>query len=246
VRFAIFGALPQELKWVIKELGAVRGGSRNPYHIYYASYNAIEIAVVITSVGGANALSALESIFMEFHPDAVLSTGYGGALYPEALEGELVWASDYLSFSDKGDIISINDQAEGDMLAKLTPFVPIKKGTVVTVNDMIEKKDIIGRLPAGVVNPVCDMETFPLAQYCRENGIRFFSIRAISDLANQDIPTEVAGIVDTAGHPNIGRAIKVVLLKPKLLPLLIRLARSSRRASKNLWPAVRTLIGQLR
>jgi adenosylhomocysteine nucleosidase len=238
--------MPPELKWVIKELGAVRGGSRNRYHVYYASYNAIEIAVVITSVGGANALSALESIFMEFHPDAVLSTGYGGALYPGAEEGELVWAFDCLTFSEKGDMISISNQSEGEMYTKLAASVTMKKGTVFTVGSLTEKKDIIRRLPAGAVNPVCDMETFPLAQYCQDNGIRFFSVRAISDLANQNIPLEVADIVDTAGHPNIGRAIKVVLLNPRLLPLLVRLARSSRKASENLWPAVRALIGQLR
>jgi adenosylhomocysteine nucleosidase len=246
LRLAIFGALPQELKWVIKELGAVRGGSRNPYHVYYASYSAIEIAVVITSMGGSNALAALESIFVEFHPDAVLSTGYGGALYPGAEEGELVWASDYLAFSEKGEVNSINNESESDMYAKVTASVPMKKGIVVTVGSMTEKKDIISRLPAGVTNPVCDMETYPLAQYCRNNGIRFFSVRAISDLANQNIPPEVADIVDRAGHPDIGRAIKVILLRPRLLPLLIRLARSSRKASENIWPVVRALIGQLR
>jgi|WetSurMetagenome_2_1015567.scaffolds.fasta_scaffold00013_108 adenosylhomocysteine nucleosidase len=246
MRLAIFGALPSELKWVIKELGAIRGGSRNKYHVYYASCNSIEISVVITSVGGVNALAALESIFMEFQPDAVLSTGYGGALYKGAEEGELVWASDYVLLPEKGDAVSLQNGNACDMFAKLSQSVRMKKGTVVTVGRITGKKDVIGRLSAGIQNPVCDMETFMLAEFCLEKDIRFFSLRAISDLANQDIPLEVANIVNTAGVPDIGRAIKVVLRRPWLLFLLIRLASSSRKASENLWPAVRALIGQLR
>jgi len=246
MRLAIFGALSQELKWVIKELGAIRGGSRNNYHVYYSSYNAVEIAVVITSVGGANALAALESIFLEFHPDACLSTGYGGALYQGASEGELVWASDYVSLPEKREAIFLENSNDADMFGKVSVSVQMKKGTIVTVDKVTEKKEILGRLPAGIQNPVCDMETFAVAEYCREKGIRFFSLRAISDLANQDIPPEVADIVDRAGAPNIRRAIKVVLFKPWLLPLMLRLASSSLKASENLWPAVRALISQLR
>lgn len=246
MRLAIFGALPQELKWVIKELGAIRGGSRNNYHVYYSSFNEIEIAVVITSVGGANALAALESIFLEFHPDACLSTGYGGALYQGAEEGELIWANDYAALGEKGDAVFLENRPDADMFEKLSDSVKMKKGTIITVDKIAEKKDILKRLPAGLQNPVCDMETFLLAKYCLEKGIRFFSLRAISDLANQDIPPEVADIVDSSGEPNIKRAIKTCLLRPWLLPLMIRLASSSRKASENLWPAVRALIGLLR
>jgi nucleoside phosphorylase len=246
MRLAIFGALPQELKWVIKELGAVRGGSRNLYHVYYASYNEIEIAVVVSSVGGDNALAAAESIYLEFQPDACLSTGYGGALYPGASEGELVWATDYMSLPASGEALVLNNGGEEHMFPRVSASVSMKKGTIVTVERVTEKKDLIARLPQGIQNPVCDMETYMLARFCLEKGIRFFAMRAISDLANQDIPAEVADIVNRAGEPDIRRAVKVVFLRPWLIPLLIRLASSSRRASENLWPAVRELIGRLR
>jgi adenosylhomocysteine nucleosidase len=246
VRFAIFAALPQELELIIKDLDAVKGGSRNSYQVYYTSNTSIEVALIITSVGSANALAALQSIYMEFSPDIVLSTGYGGALYAGAEAGELIWSSDVISLSESGQPVFLNIPREDANFEKLAASVDIKKGTVITVSNLTEKKDILNRLPDGIHNPVCDMETFAMAKYCLEKGIRFFSLRAISDLADENIPQEIADIVDTSGKPNIYQAVRLILRRPALLALLFRLGKNSRRASQNLRLAVTTLIKEFR
>lgn len=246
MRLAIFAALPQELELIIKDLDAVKGGSRNSYQVYYTSNKTIEIALIITSMGSANALAALQSIYMEFSPDVVLSAGYGGALYVGAAAGELVWSSRFIALSESGQPVFLNSPTEDAIFEKLSASVHIKKGTVITIGNLTGKKDMLGRLPEGIQNPVCDMETFVMAKYCLEKGIRFFSLRAISDLADEDIPQEIADIVDTSGKPNVSHAVRLLLRQPALLPLLVRLGQNSRRASQNLRLAVTTLIKEFR
>ncbi len=246
MRFAIFAALPQELELIIQDLDALKGGSRNSYEVYYTSNKSVEIALVITSVGSANALAALQSIYMEFSPDIVLSTGYGGALYMGAAAGDLVWSSQVIYLSESGASVLLNVPAEDAFFEKISSSVPVTKGTIVTIDEITPKKDILCRLPDGIQNPVCDMETFALAKYCLEKGIRFFALRAISDLADEDIPGEIAHIMDTSGRPDIWRAVRLILRKPSLLTLLVRLGLNSRKASQNLRLAVTTLIKEFR
>jgi|WetSurMetagenome_2_1015567.scaffolds.fasta_scaffold00121_19 adenosylhomocysteine nucleosidase len=246
MRFAIFAALPQELEMIIKDFDADKGGSRNSYQVYYTSSHSIEIALVVTSMGSANALAALESICMEFSPDVVVSAGYGGALYMGAAAGELLWSSGFISFSADGRPVFLNIPAEDAVFERIAASVPIKKGTVITIDKLTVKKNMLGRLPEGIQNPVCDMETFVMAKYCLEKKMRFFSIRAVSDLVDDDIPQEIADLIDTSGKPDIQHAIRLILHQPALLPLFIRLGQNSHKASHNLRLAVTALIREFR
>jgi adenosylhomocysteine nucleosidase len=246
MRFAIFAALPLELDLIIQDLDAVKGGSRNSYQVYYTSNKSAEIALVITSMGSANALAAIKSIYMEFSPDIVLCTGFGGALYSGAAAGDLIWSSTVVSLPGSGKPVHLNIPPEDAIFERISASFPVKKGAVVTIDSLSSKKDLLWRLPEGLQNPVCDMETFALARYCIEKGIRFLSLRAISDTVDQDIPRDIADIVDSSGRPNILRAFGLILRKPSLMPLLVRLGMNSRKASQNLRLAVTTLVREFR
>jgi adenosylhomocysteine nucleosidase len=121
----------------------------------------------------------------------------------------------------------------------------IRRGAIVSLPCLTQKKEILNKLPADVSNPVCDMETYAIASLCAEKGIRFFAIRGITDLAYQDITSDIAGIVDESGRTDIIQAIKTVLKKPQIIPSLICLGIYSSRASGNLRTATIALLDAL-
>ncbi len=242
MRLAILAAFPQELKKIIKNLSAAKDARRCHFEIYRATHLSTEIILVTTGIGTANAEAALRYIHDEFGPEFIMSIGYGGALYDGAAIGDLIWGSKFILMPEltvdgagnasKSDHLEIlgNEKA----FSKLINTVSIRKGDIITLRSLMKKSEIKRALPGELLNPVCDMETFPLAHFCLETGLRFAAIRSITDLQNEDIPPELHGMSDDSGKYSLLCAIRTLISKPMLLPRVIRLAKNSNNASQNL------------
>jgi adenosylhomocysteine nucleosidase len=245
VRIAILAALPQEVERLKKDFKAVKRRFKHIYDVYFGTYNSLEVLLVITAMGPANARAALDMTCRDYHPDVVVSMGYGGALYEGAEAGELVWASEFVSCLDSGETVYIKQSADDSLISGLAGAVKMKKGTIITVSDIVSKDYLVGQIPSGLPNPVCDMETFGIARHCIEKGIRFFAIRAITDLRYDDIPSALSHISDGTGTVSVLRVLRLVVMKPWLLPVIIYLGINSMKASQNLRIAVKALLGAL-
>ena len=242
MRLAILAAFPQELRKITKNLNAAKDARRCQFNIYRATHLSTEIILVTTGIGAANAEAALRHIHGEFGPEFILSIGYGGALHEGAAIGDLVWGSKFILMPELIDEETGNTsnsehlEISGNekIFSKLMNTISIREGDIVTLRSLMKKSDIMRVLPGELRNPVCDMETFPLALFCLETGLRFAAIRSITDLQSEDIPPELSGISDNSGKYSLFCALRTLISKPKLLPSVVRLARNSKKASQNL------------
>jgi adenosylhomocysteine nucleosidase len=245
MKVAVFAALTQELKPLVRRLKAVRGVGSHCYKIYLAADSSNQIILVMTGMGIANASDAVHHVCSEYKPDVAVSIGYGGALYAGARGGEIVMGLGGMSINASGSLAGHKIYRTPDVLDKMNISLPIKLGTIVTLPGLIKKSEIIAKLPANVQNPVCDMETYAYADYCEDIGIRFFAIRGITDLGNQDITQDIAGIMDEFGKVDVIKAIITILKSPRVFPSVIRLGIYSRRASRNLRTVTMSLLEAL-
>ncbi len=240
MRIAIFSAFPQELKQTVRNLRDVKKFKKNPFTLLFSRYSSNEIILAQTGMGTGNAEAALKYILEKHPPDIIASIGFGGALYPGAVIGELVRASKVLLIS--GNAVDVLELPNVEIFSKIHDRIAMRKGSIVTLEQWMNKSEIKKVLPQELLFPVCDTETYPLAKLSIQRGLPFLAVRSITDRTDEDIPTGLLGVTDGSGDYRLSRAVKVLLRNPNLIPAGIRLGINSRRASKNLWRAVRSLI----
>ncbi len=110
----------------------------------------------------------------------------------------------------------------------------LRTGRLLTVNHIVrtaaEKAELRQQFGADLI----DMETTAPARVCAERGVRFLSIRAISDEANVDLPPEVLSILGPSGGYRIGAAVGAIWKRPSSLKDLLKLREHALEASERL------------
>ena len=245
MRLAIFGALPRELKYVIRDLGATKSSEGWPFPVHTVATGRHNITVVQTGMGMRRAVAALHAVLDKKRPGLVVSIGFCGALYEQAVAGDLVRASQFLfltptmdqkmSFSSLGTTGHGPDVPEIEQtMEKLSGTITMRKGAIITFERQMKKRVLAKQIPAGLEFPVCDMETFGIAGLSRERNIPFLAFRAVSDTLDVEVPPELVGVVDEKGEPRLGRLFSAVTTNPALVTDVLRLRRDSETAARNL------------
>ena len=145
--------------------------------------------------------------------DRVVSIGFCGALDPALRIGDIVVSGEFpkglgASFVQDG-VVSVDHVA-------------------VTVQ---EKSDLRASTKAAVV----EMESAPVAEKARAWNLPFACVRAVSDLADEDLPLDFNRYRDADGRFNRVRIALAALVRPfTALPGLVRLDRNCRRAAERL------------
>jgi nucleoside phosphorylase len=93
MKIAVTGALPHELKALLKHVKSQRRLPTHAFRITQATYLSHDIVVVKTGIGTRNAKEALKWVLGAFNPDFILSIGFGGALYENASICDLIVAT---------------------------------------------------------------------------------------------------------------------------------------------------------
>ena len=75
-----------------------------------------------------------------------------------------------------------------------------------------------------------DMETDVARAFAASCGAAFLAMRGISDSAEEELDPKLLTLVDADGKPRVGRAIKMLCLRPWKLAGMLRLVRGSERA----------------
>ncbi len=98
---------------------------------------------------------------------------------------------------------------------------PIRTGRLLTVDHIIrtaaEKAELRRRYDADLV----DMETAAVAALCSERGVRFLSIRVISDEAGIDLPPEIVSLMTRSGSYRVGAALRAIWNRPSSIKDLL-------------------------
>lgn len=75
-----------------------------------------------------------------------------------------------------------------------------------------------------------DMETAAVAGVCERRGVKWSTVRSISDLVGVT-PGDVIGLANPDGSPNVGASIRYVVTRPWRIPRLARLGFDAKNAA---------------
>jgi nucleoside phosphorylase len=159
--------------------------------------------------------------------DAVISSGLSGALKRAYRVGQIVVPK---------RVGTLRDAAGLSTDANLADFAERQGATLVdtllTADRIIESQEEKARL-AQFADAV-DMESFHIVHEFSLEAAPVTVIRAISDAANEDLPIDFSKVLTDTGQLKLAALIKELVLQPARIPHLIRFAKQSREAAKNL------------
>lgn len=199
------------------------------------------IVIAETGVGCDKASKATADLLKIFEPTWVISAGFGGALREDLRRGNVVMP-DRIRDTD-GNEVQVDFVADSDVF-EATKGLHI--GRLVTVDHLIdtpEEKSELARRHGAIA---CDMESFAVAQACKQAGVRFLSVRVISDTLNDRLPPEVGALMkqqSLAGK--LGAATGAVFKRPSSVKDMWKLRATATKASETLATFLAGLIPQL-
>lgn len=216
--FASLLANPRKLKWPIDYawegmwegrrvmLAANGAGPKLAFH-------AVEIAVRAASMAELSA-SRLE---------AVVSTGYCGALDPNLRESQIVVATEILDSTKNEIFVCAAVECDSEFVS----------GRIVSQDRVAisaaEKQELLRHAAVAV-----DMESAGVAARAKRAGLPFAAVRVVSDRADESFALDLNRMRTAEGRIASGKIIGYALTHPKVISELLRLKRRAEGASRAL------------
>jgi adenosylhomocysteine nucleosidase len=175
-----------------------------------ALLNGNEALLIANGIGPARAGAATEAGLEIFRPDAIVSTGFCGALSPGLGIADLVTANRIVT----GGQIYDSNPLKGPLCG------PIRSITYVARTAQ-EKRELASEGAIAV-----EMEAAGVAAEALRHSIPFYCIRAVTDLAGETLANDFNKALRSDGHFDTMIILRVALLHPATrLPELIRLRK---------------------
>jgi adenosylhomocysteine nucleosidase len=197
----------------------------------------IEADVLITGIGSRSESSAMAFFIMQSAPgqeyDACVSSGLTGALRSGHVIGEILAASRVIVKANSRESASTNGITANEALLRWAGECGATiGGPFLTVDHIVatvaEKLDLSGMAQA------VEMESYHVLQAACVFGVRRIAIRAVSDLATEELPLDLGLLVDERGTVKIGAVVRQVLRRPMAIPALVRLGWNSQKSARSL------------
>lgn len=158
----------------------------------------------------------------------VVSAGTCGALAPHLDEGDLVVPEVVLGPSGRRYVVPER--------AGLEPM-----GTLLTVADVVETPAGKARLWRQTAALAVDMESAMIVEWAATLGVPAAVVRGVADTAASGVPAAFARVLDEHGRVRVGRALRVVLARPRALSEALALRRGTAAALRSVAGALRVL-----
>jgi adenosylhomocysteine nucleosidase len=228
------GGLVDKLK------GAER--SRHAHGIEHAGkLNGREVVVVESGVGARAAARATAAAIEFYQPRWVVSAGFAGALAEGLRRGHVVMADEVASST--GERLSVGMKLEQ---ATLDATRGLHVGRLLTVGEIIRQPTDRHRLAAEHGAIACDMETFGVAEVCKQRGVKLLSVRIVSDAVDDELPPEIEQLLKQKSlAAKLGAAAGAVFNRPSAAKDLWRLREDALKASDRLARFLLGVIEQL-
>jgi adenosylhomocysteine nucleosidase len=180
-----------------------------------------DILLSANGVGWARAAAAVDAACAAFEADAVVSTGFCGALDPELVIGSVV----------------VGSCVRGSAAFACQPLssgLPHTRGVVFSVDHVVqtaaEKRALRAR-----GGSVVEMEAAGVASRALARGLPFYCVRAVTDVAGEDLANDFNQALRGDGHFATMRVFRHSLSRPVVrVPELIRLRANCKRAAQTL------------
>ncbi len=242
MKIAVITAMPEEFRVVFRWLksgAAARLGGIKAIHCQTAGH---DFVLVQSGMGFDNAAKAAETVIRETPPDLIISAGFCGGITPEVRIGDVVVAHTIVITNESG-VEEVPVEFSGIGQALVTNLTEKGKraveGTFVSTRAIMPKAHLAGLLADRYRNPVVEMESGAIALAAAEHSIPLLAIRAVSDAADEELGFSLDEFCDPELRCILFRKVLLkILRKPAIIPQLIRLSRSSRKAAEELTTAM--------
>jgi adenosylhomocysteine nucleosidase len=221
-RVGLLAPMPSEFAPLVKALSLQRTESG-----YTGAAGSIELVAAKTGIGTRLAALATEKLLDAGRIDHVMVVGIAGGM----------------GASKVGDLIYPEVVVDKDSGTEYRPSplgeVP-SQGRLVTHDDFdMQPAECQALVAAGFI--AVDMETAAVAGVCERRGVKWSTVRAISDLVGVT-PGDVIGLANPDGTPNVGASIRYLVTKPWRIPKLVRLGMNSKAAANGAAAAAARLL----
>lgn len=228
-----------------RALREFRVGNYGAADAYLADIHGAELAVILTGAGPRQAAKqASKAIRAESDSlSACVSSGLAGGLRPEYCVGQVLVAQSVFSEEPREDqglqVLSSSEPlisfAEDQGAKVVERFY-----TAARVVARAEEKHYLGASADAV-----EMESFEVLRVAAASGVPAVAIRAISDVAGEDLPLGVNGIFTDEGQVSISRVVGQVARHPQSIPSLVKFGQQSKLAAESLTRFLDRYVGTL-
>ncbi len=169
--WTIVSALKSELNPLFTYFPLLEKAPLNGGTVYRTDY----LQLLRTGVGQEKTKQVFDAYLKTHHPDLVLNIGLAGSLTPEYEPGRIFSIKEVLH--ERTETIY--------KLPKLSADIPFAAARLLTVEKAVTEAPTRDGLHKEFAAELVDMEAFYLARKCRAEGIPFYSMKIISDRADQ-------------------------------------------------------------
>jgi adenosylhomocysteine nucleosidase len=230
-RIAIIGAIKDEIAGIKNQMQITHTLHWKTGNAFVGEWQGVPIVLVRSGMGREKARRALIEVSEKWDLKEVISIGYAGALDPSLEVADLVIADKVIEVDSSQPEKEMKSFAlEKEIFGTLTA---LRRKILLTVDRPAatpeEKKQLREKYSAVAV----DMETSALAEEAEARHLDFFSVRAITDTADQEL-IDCAHLVEENGDVSKLKAGWHVITHPGDLKGLIALGQHAKTATANL------------
>ncbi len=179
-----------------------------------------ELVLAANGAGAARAASAVEAALQQFPAEAIVSTGFCGALAPELEIADIVVGT------------AISTGSRNFPAVQPSSRRPHRMGMVCSIDHVAQTAAEKRQLHAGG-GCVVEMEAGGVAEQAAARGIPFYCVRVVTDLAGEDMENDFNGALRPDGHFATISILLGALRHPTVrLPELLRLRNRCVRAAR--------------
>ncbi len=220
MRILVVAADPMEFPGILAHAGEVRRESIALDWARSVKLGPHTLLLAANGAGSKRAAAAVDTALACFDAEAVVSTGFCGALDLELKIADVVVGSEVWSGSRRfATAIPGNER-------------PHHMGVVSSIDRVARTADEKRSLRAAGGSAV-EMEAGGVAQRAAEKGINFYCIRVVTDLAGEDMANDFNLALRPDGHFATMSILSLALRDPLVrLPELIRLRNRCVRAAR--------------
>ena len=177
------------------------------------------VVVAETGMGRVAAALAAADVIAIHKPQWVISAGYAGALVDEFSRGHLLMADNLCDLH--GIELTVGFKIDKQALKQNRK---LRVGRLVTVDEVVRTEVEKRALGAKYEAVACDMETAVIAEVCRQEKVRFLSVRVISDAVGDELPREIERLMQQKTlAKQLGAAAGAIFKRPTAIKDLWRL-----------------------
>jgi adenosylhomocysteine nucleosidase len=197
------------------------------------------VVIVRSGANQKNAARAVDMLIDGHRPKIVISAGFAGGLSPAIGRYDILVADSVIDAT--GGQISLHN--EGQPLKHLKDWPKLHVGKLLTLDRVVRKPDEKQALYEQHQAMALDMETYAVAEVCRERGVPLYTVRVILDAVDDALPPDVQRLLDQKTEAaRLGAALGAVWRRPASIKDLWALKEKSLIASDRLAKFIERLI----